>query len=89
MAWMYFLPQLRDQGHTSLRIRHDLVSLLRLDSSMQVGHLVIRVVCNASHLFLDIVAPELILTLVARSTSRGKIGNLRSYNGNCMENVSL
>ena len=25
---MYFLPQFRDQGHASLRIRHDLVSLL-------------------------------------------------------------
>ena len=30
---MYFLAQFRDQGHASLRIRHDLVSLLRLDSS--------------------------------------------------------
>ena len=30
---MYFLPPFRDQGHTSLRIRHDLVSLLQLDSS--------------------------------------------------------
>ena len=37
-------------------MRHDLVSLLRLDSSMQVGHLVTCVRCNASHIFLDIVA---------------------------------
>ena len=37
----------QDQGHASLHIPHDLVSLLRLNWR-QVGHLLIWVGCNAS-----------------------------------------